>query len=209
MTVDSLSSHFTTPFSPFQLLPSVFCPHVSIPSALACLPFSISFISVHLFIFAPFLSYLSSFTPTALIRTSVLYTMIITAMHIKSRFLSQLDLLSKSLLRVFANQSGEHSKKLKDIAAMMTVRTLAVKCIYIALGQLKIYMHPLQNSTSLTYEYWFHWKEAVIYIMHLLSYTHLFNLIFGESNPLTLGPNRQFWCSFVDASVTMLTVKKF
>ncbi|XP_034562508.1 uncharacterized protein LOC117829078 [Notolabrus celidotus] len=44
----------------------------------------------------------------------------ITTMPLQSRFLSQLDLLSESLLRVFAKRSGEQGKKLKDIAAMMT-----------------------------------------------------------------------------------------
>lgn len=64
----------------------------------------------------------------------------ITNMPLQSRFLSQLDFLSENLLRVFAMQSGEQGKKLKDIAAMMTVRTfnstyLTIKCICIALGQ--------------------------------------------------------------------------
>ncbi|KAI3351698.1 hypothetical protein L3Q82_020531, partial [Scortum barcoo] len=45
----------------------------------------------------------------------------ITTMPLQSRFLSQLDLLSESLLRVFAKRSGEQGKKLKDIAPMMTV----------------------------------------------------------------------------------------
>ncbi|XP_069375043.1 uncharacterized protein [Paralichthys olivaceus] len=44
----------------------------------------------------------------------------ITTMPLQSRFLSQLDLLSGSLLRVFAKRSGEQGKKLKDIAGMMT-----------------------------------------------------------------------------------------
>lgn len=45
----------------------------------------------------------------------------ITTMPLQSRFLSQLDLLSESLLRVFSQRSGEQGKKLKDIVAMMTV----------------------------------------------------------------------------------------
>ncbi|KAI3363381.1 hypothetical protein L3Q82_011998, partial [Scortum barcoo] len=45
---------------------------------------------------------------------------LITTMPLQSRFLSQLDLLSESLLRVFAKRSGEQGKKLKDMAAMMT-----------------------------------------------------------------------------------------
>ncbi|KAL7392335.1 hypothetical protein ABVT39_023167, partial [Epinephelus coioides] len=44
----------------------------------------------------------------------------ITTMPLQSRFLSQLDLLSERLLRVFAKRSGEQGKKLKDMAAMMT-----------------------------------------------------------------------------------------
>ncbi|XP_070402493.1 uncharacterized protein [Nothobranchius furzeri] len=47
----------------------------------------------------------------------------ITTMPLQSRFLSQLDLLSESLLRVFAKRSGEQGKKLKCITATMTVRT--------------------------------------------------------------------------------------
>ncbi|KAJ4935541.1 hypothetical protein JOQ06_017073 [Pogonophryne albipinna] len=41
-------------------------------------------------------------------------------MPLQSRFLSQLDLHSASLLRVFSKQSGQQGKKLKDMAAMMT-----------------------------------------------------------------------------------------
>ncbi|KAJ4946069.1 hypothetical protein JOQ06_023744 [Pogonophryne albipinna] len=41
-------------------------------------------------------------------------------MPLLSRFLSQLDLHSASLLRVFSKQSGQQGKKLKDMAAMMT-----------------------------------------------------------------------------------------
>ncbi|XP_034074475.1 uncharacterized protein LOC117547769 [Gymnodraco acuticeps] len=44
----------------------------------------------------------------------------ITTMPLQSRFLSQLDLHSASLLRVFSKQSGQQGKKLKDMAAMMT-----------------------------------------------------------------------------------------
>ncbi|CAI5642295.1 unnamed protein product [Oreochromis niloticus] len=44
----------------------------------------------------------------------------ITTMALQSRFLSQLDYLSESLLKVFAKRSGQQGKKLKDIAAMMT-----------------------------------------------------------------------------------------
>ena len=52
-------------------------------------------------------------------------------MPLQSRFLSQLDLLSESLLRVFAKRTGEPGKKLKDIAAMMPVRTLTLNCLTI------------------------------------------------------------------------------
>ncbi|KAG7513756.1 hypothetical protein JOB18_015916 [Solea senegalensis] len=44
----------------------------------------------------------------------------LTTIPLQSRFLSQLDLLSQSLLRMFENRSGEQGKKLKDIAATMT-----------------------------------------------------------------------------------------
>ena len=57
---------------------------------------------------------------------------------LQSRFLSQLDLLSQSLLRVFAKRSGEQGKKLKDIAAMMTVRTFK-------LFNYKVYMHCIRS----------------------------------------------------------------
>lgn len=66
----------------------------------------------------------------------------ITTMPLQSRFLSQLDLLSESLLRVFAKRSGEQGKKLKDIAAMMTVRTFK-------LFNYKVYMHCIRSVKDL------------------------------------------------------------
>lgn len=47
----------------------------------------------------------------------------ITTMPLQSRFLSQLDFLSESLLRVFAKPSGKQGKMLKDMTDMMMVRT--------------------------------------------------------------------------------------
>ncbi|KAI4883038.1 hypothetical protein NFI96_008819, partial [Prochilodus magdalenae] len=62
----------------------------------------------------------------------------ITTMPLRSRFLSQLDFLSESLLRVFAKRSGEPGKKLKNIAATMSDDTDARReslikglCIYL------------------------------------------------------------------------------
>ncbi|KAL6460861.1 hypothetical protein MHYP_G00308270 [Metynnis hypsauchen] len=62
----------------------------------------------------------------------------ITTMPLQSRFLSQLDFLSESLLRVFAKRSGEPGKKLKNLAATMTDDTDALReslikglCIYL------------------------------------------------------------------------------
>jgi hypothetical protein len=48
----------------------------------------------------------------------------VTTMPLQSRFISQIDLNSASLLRVFEKRSGQQGKKLRDMAAMMTVRTL-------------------------------------------------------------------------------------
>ncbi|KAJ8272853.1 hypothetical protein GJAV_G00094180 [Gymnothorax javanicus] len=44
----------------------------------------------------------------------------ITTMPLQSRFLSQLDLHSTNLLRVFAKRSGQQGKKLKDLADSLT-----------------------------------------------------------------------------------------
>ncbi|XP_039464174.1 zinc finger protein 678-like isoform X3 [Oreochromis aureus] len=62
----------------------------------------------------------------------------ITTMPLQSRFLSQLDYLSESLLKVFAKRSGQQGKKLKDIAAMMTDDIVACReslikglCVYL------------------------------------------------------------------------------
>ncbi|KAL7872442.1 hypothetical protein SRHO_G00074250 [Serrasalmus rhombeus] len=44
----------------------------------------------------------------------------ITTMPLQSRFLSQLDLHSANLLRVFVKRSGQQGKMLRDIVAMMT-----------------------------------------------------------------------------------------
>ncbi|KAL7872438.1 hypothetical protein SRHO_G00074210 [Serrasalmus rhombeus] len=44
----------------------------------------------------------------------------ITTMPLQSRFLSQLDLHSANLLRVFVKRSGQQGKTLRDIVAMMT-----------------------------------------------------------------------------------------
>ncbi|CAI5657603.1 unnamed protein product [Oreochromis niloticus] len=62
----------------------------------------------------------------------------ITTMPLQSRFLSQLDYLSESLLQVFAKRSGQQGKKLKDIAAMMTDDIVACReslikglCVYL------------------------------------------------------------------------------
>ena len=68
----------------------------------------------------------------------------ITTMPLQSRFLSQLDLLSESLLRVFAKRTGEPGKKLKDIAAMMPVRTFNSK-----LFNYKVYMNCIRSVKDL------------------------------------------------------------
>uniref|UniRef100_A0A8C7XWQ7 Sterile alpha motif domain-containing protein 3 n=1 Tax=Oryzias sinensis TaxID=183150 RepID=A0A8C7XWQ7_9TELE len=47
----------------------------------------------------------------------------ITTMPLQSRFLSQLDFLSESLLRVFSKRSGKQGKMLKDLTDRMMVRT--------------------------------------------------------------------------------------
>ncbi|KAL7872437.1 hypothetical protein SRHO_G00074200 [Serrasalmus rhombeus] len=47
----------------------------------------------------------------------------ITTMPLQSRFLSQLDLHSANLLRVFVKRSGQQGKTLRDIVAMMTDMT--------------------------------------------------------------------------------------
>ncbi|KAL7872455.1 hypothetical protein SRHO_G00074380 [Serrasalmus rhombeus] len=47
----------------------------------------------------------------------------ITTMPLQSRFVSQLDLHSANLLRVFVKRSGQQGKTLRDIVAMMTDMT--------------------------------------------------------------------------------------
>uniref|UniRef100_A0A1A7W7T8 Uncharacterized protein n=1 Tax=Iconisemion striatum TaxID=60296 RepID=A0A1A7W7T8_9TELE len=57
----------------------------------------------------------------------------ITTMPLQSRFLSQLDVISENLLRVFAKRSGEQGKQLRSMAAMMSSRESLIKglCIYL------------------------------------------------------------------------------
>lgn len=66
----------------------------------------------------------------------------ITTMPLQSRFQSQLDLLSESLLKVFAKQLA--GQKLKDTAVMMTVRTFNSK-----LFNNKVYMHCIRSVKDL------------------------------------------------------------
>lgn len=63
-------------------------------------------------------------------------------MTLQSRFLSQLDYLSESLLKVFATRSGEQGRKIKDVTAMMTVRTFK-------LFNYKVYMHCIRSVKDL------------------------------------------------------------
>ncbi|CAL8384054.1 unnamed protein product [Arctogadus glacialis] len=44
----------------------------------------------------------------------------VTTMPLQSKFISQIDLHSASLLRVFEKRSGQQGQKLRDMAAMMT-----------------------------------------------------------------------------------------
>lgn len=48
----------------------------------------------------------------------------ITTMPLQSRFLSQLDLHTANLLKIFEKRSGQQGQKLKDMSAMVTVRIL-------------------------------------------------------------------------------------
>lgn len=63
-------------------------------------------------------------------------------MPLQSRFLAQLDFISESLLRVFAKQLGEQAQKLKDMTAMMTVKTFK-------LFNYKVYMHHISSVKDL------------------------------------------------------------
>lgn len=47
-------------------------------------------------------------------------------MPLQSRFLSQLDLFTANLLKVFEKRSGQQGKKLRDMSAMVTVRILTI-----------------------------------------------------------------------------------
>uniref|UniRef100_A0A3Q3JTI6 PB1 domain-containing protein n=1 Tax=Monopterus albus TaxID=43700 RepID=A0A3Q3JTI6_MONAL len=66
----------------------------------------------------------------------------ITTMPLQSRFLSQLDLHSSNLLRVFAKRSGQQGTKLKDLTAMVTVRTFK----YITINGINRFKYPLKWS---------------------------------------------------------------
>ncbi|XDV25456.1 hypothetical protein PO909_029372 [Leuciscus waleckii] len=50
----------------------------------------------------------------------------ITTMPLQSRFLSQLDLFTANLLKVFEKRSGQQGKKLRDMSVIVTVRILTI-----------------------------------------------------------------------------------